>query len=208
MLEKIKTKPALSDSSPLHSEAIKQGKQFFIDAQKFNVIDAFKPLTVETIKSKLAETAFPFAVCMENWIGDLNFGSFIRNANAFNVKEIFYVGAKRFDRRGAQGTYHYKDVVFLPNIEDLKDLKRKYRFIGIDNIPGSVSLTNYSWFKNSRRDLPPLLIFGEEGCGLTTGMQYLCEEIVHIDMYGSVRSLNAATASGIIMHSVTSQIVI
>jgi tRNA G18 (ribose-2'-O)-methylase SpoU len=206
MLSKVMTQPVLSDSSPRHNEAIKQGRQFFIDAQKFNVIDAFKPLTVEAIRARLEETAFPFAVCMENWIGDLNFGSLIRNANAFNAREIFYVGAKRFDRRGAQGTYHYKDVQFLQSIEDLKSLKRQYRFIGIDNIPGSVSLTKYAWFRNSGRDLPPLLIIGEEGCGLTTGMQYLCEEIVHIDMFGSVRSLNAATASGIIMHSVVSQI--
>ncbi len=206
MLEKVKTVPDLSDNSPLHKEAIKQGRQHFVDAQKFNVIDKFKPLSVETIKAKLAETAFPFAVCMENWLGDLNFGSLIRNANAFNAKEIFYVGTRRFDKRGAQGTYHYKDVKFLTSIDDLKDLKRRYRFIGIDNIPGAVSLNNYSWFPNSRRDLPPLLIFGEEGCGLTSDMQYLCEEIVQIEMYGSVRSLNAGTASGIIMYSITSQI--
>jgi tRNA G18 (ribose-2'-O)-methylase SpoU len=208
MLQKIKTNPDFSAISPPHKTALEQGKNYFTNCEKFNVIDEFKSFSIETIKEKLKETAFPFAICIENWLGELNFSSCIRNANAFNAKEIFYVGAKRFDRRGAQGTYHYKDVVFLPNIEDLKDLKRKYRFIGIDNIPGSVSLTNYSWFKNARRDLPPLLIFGEEGCGLTTGMQYLCEEIVHIDMYGSVRSLNAATASGIIMHSVTSQIII
>lgn len=207
MLEKIKTLPVLSDNSFLHKEAIKQGRQFFADSQQFNVIDDFKPLSVEEIRTKLNASAFPFAVCMENWIGDFNFGSCIRNANAFNAKEIFYVGARKFDRRGAQGTYHYKDVKFLPSIEDLKDLKRQYRFIGIDNVRGSKSIKNYSWFKNAGRDLPPLVIFGEEGCGLTPDMQYLCEEILHIDMYGSVRSLNAATASGIIMHSITSQII-
>lgn len=206
MLEKVKTTPNLSDTSPLHKEALNQGKEYFINCQNYNVIDAFKSLSVEEVKKKLNKTAFPYAVCIENWIGCLNFSSCIRNANAFNAREVFYVGNKRFDRRGSQGTHNYKDVKFLSTIEDFKRLKLKYRIIGIDNIPGAVSLKNYNWFPHSKRVLDPLVVFGEEGCGLTKEMQYLCEEMVSIEQYGSVRSLNAATASGIIMHSIVSQL--
>lgn len=206
MLEKVTTKPSFVDSSPLHKEAIKQGKQFFFDCQKYNVIDKYKSLTVEEVKKKLAETAFPYAVTLENWIGDLNFSSCIRNCNAFNAERIFYVGNRKFDRRAALGTHHYKKVEFIPTIDDFKKLKLQYRIIGIDNIPGAISLKGYRWFKNGRRDLPVMIVMGEESCGLTKDMQYFCEEIVEIPSFGSVRSINAATASGIIMHSIVSEL--
>jgi len=45
-----------------------------------------------------------------------------------------------------------------------------------------------------------MLVFGEEGVGLTPAMQAFCKKIVYIPQYGSVRSLNCGTASGIVMH--------
>ena len=160
-----------------------------------NVLDHFKGMSVEDIKSNLADTASPFAVCMENWIGDFNFGTLVRNANAFNAKEVFYIGDKKWDRRSSVGVYNYTDVNWLSTIEDFIKLKEKYTIIGIDNIPGkSIPISTYNY------PLPCLLVFGSEGTGLTETMQSLCKDILHIDMIGSVRSLNCGTASGIAMY--------
>jgi tRNA G18 (ribose-2'-O)-methylase SpoU len=197
--DRIKTKPSLMEDSPKHIAALTKDSDHLTSWQ-YNVADKFKGQTVENIKTSLQETAFPYAVCMEHLVGDFNFATVVRNANAFNAQKVFYIGDKRWDKRGAVGTYNYIDVEFIPTIDALIDLKNKYTFVGIDNVPGSIMMNDYSWKKDS------LIIIGEEGVGLTNKMQSLCEAIVEIPMFGSVRSLNAGTASGIIMHDFISRI--
>lgn len=161
----------------------------------FNVIDEYKKLTVEEIKKRLRATAFPFAVAMEGWTGDFNFSCLVRTANGFNAEAVYYLGDKHWDRRGAQGTHHYLDVNFVPEVDMFLALKSQYTFVGIDNVPGSVPMDDYEF------PLRPLFIFGSEGTGLTPTMQSYCQDIVRIENFGSVRSLNAAVASGIVMHT-------
>lgn len=67
--------------------------------------------------------------------------------------------------------------------------------IGIDNVPGSVALETY--------DLPRdcVLVFGQEGPGLTPAMQQVCQVVLHIEQFGSTRSINAGAAAAIAMHA-------
>ena len=190
---KVTTIPNMSLTSEIHQEAIKNGNDHFRLWQR-NVIDEFKYMLEEDIKKQLKKTAFPYAVLMENWINDFNISSYFRNANAFNAKEIFYSGIKKIDKRGMLGVHNYMDICFLPNKTDILSLKNKYKFVGIDNIDGAIPLDLYKWDSNS------LMIFGSEGVGLTKDIIDLCDEIVYIQQFGSVRSLNAATASGIVMN--------
>jgi tRNA G18 (ribose-2'-O)-methylase SpoU len=199
MREKIRTIPNLADTSPAHQAAIAAGDDHF-RAWQYNVADRFKGSTVEDIRQNLKETANPFAVCVEHLINDFNLGTVIRNANAFNAKEAFYLGDKKWDKRSAVGVYNYTDVKWLPTIDDFIKLKKQYTIVGIDNVAGSVSINEYNWEPNS------LLVFGEEGVGLTPTIQSHCDAIVEIPMYGSVRSLNCGVASGIVMHDFVSQI--
>jgi tRNA G18 (ribose-2'-O)-methylase SpoU len=191
--EKIKTTPNLATTSPKHLGAIASGSEHFKSWDK-NVADRFKDKSELEIKQELRNTANSFAVCMEHLIGDFNFGTVVRNANAFNAKEVFYFGDKKWDRRAAVGTHNYTEVKWLPTIDDLIKLKEQYVFVGIDNISGSVPISSYSFEPNT------LLVFGEEGVGLTSITQSLCKDIVHIEMFGSVRSLNCGVASGIAMY--------
>jgi tRNA G18 (ribose-2'-O)-methylase SpoU len=164
-----------------------------------NVTDAFKEKTEEEISASLQATAHPFAVCFEHWTGDFNMATGVRNANGFNAREVFYVGDKKWDRRAAVGVHNYTEVQWIPTIEEFKKLKDRYVIVGIDNVPGSVSLSSYQFVKDT------LFVFGEEGVGLTPTMQSFCKDIVEIPMYGSVRSLNCGVASGIIMHEFVSR---
>lgn len=197
MREKIKTIPDLSVISPKHQDARINDKDF--TAWQYNVADRYKGKSVQEIQQDLQSTANPFAVCFEHWIGDFNIGSGVRNANAFNAREVFYVGDKKWDKRSAVGVYNYTNVQWLPTIEDFIKLKEKYVIVGIDNVSGSVPLSSYHWKPNT------LMVFGEEGTGLTPVMQSLCQDIVEIEMYGSVRSLNCGVASGILMHDFVRQ---
>lgn len=195
---KIRTQPDLAATSPKHLEAIDKGSEHFRLWER-NVIDRFKDKTDGEIKEELQASAHPFAICMENLIGDFNFGTLVRNANAFGAQEVFYLGDKKWDKRSAVGVYNYTNVNWLPTLDDLIQLKSKYVFIGCDNIAGSVSISKYNYEPNT------LFIFGEESVGLTPKIQSLCQDIVHIDQYGSVRSLNVGTASGIICNDFVSK---
>jgi tRNA G18 (ribose-2'-O)-methylase SpoU len=199
MKSKIRTAGDFSLSSPAHVEASKLGKSYF-RTDTANVADKFKGMSVEDINTELRNTANSFAVCFEHWIGDFNLGTGIRNANAFNAKEVFYIGDKKWDRRSSVGVYNYTPVTWLSSVEELLQLRDRYTIVGVDNVPGSVLMKSYQWKPNT------LLVFGEEGTGLTPGMQALCQDIVAIEMFGSVRSLNCGTASGIVMYDFISKI--
>lgn len=176
-----------------------------MDIQNLNVSDKYKldrltKWTKELVREDVQKNAFPYAVAMENWLGDFNLSSCLRNANAFGAREFFYVGNKHYDRRGAVGTQHYTSVIHLRNVDELLKLKDKYTLVGVENtVPNAVELAKFEWPNN------PLFIFGEEGVGLTPETISVCDQFIYINQYGSVRSLNAAVASGIIMNAFVSQ---
>jgi len=166
---------------------------------KRNVIDRYKNWPTESIRRDLQRTANPFAVCMEHWQGDFNISTLIRNANAFNTEKVYYLGKKRFDRRGTVGTHHYVDLVFLDGgISELVALKDKYTLVGIENnISNTQKLGKFCWSTLSK---PPLFIFGEEGVGITQETLSIVDMCLEIPQCGSVRSLNVGTSSGIVMY--------
>jgi len=72
---------------------------------------------------------------------------------------------------------------------------RYRRFLGIDNLPGAVPLETY--------DLPRecVLVFGQEGPGLSADVRAVCTAVLSIAQYGSTRSINAGAAAAIAMHA-------
>lgn len=163
-----------------------------------NVIDAYKGLSNEEIKANNLAKSFPYAVMMQHITMDFNLGSVIRSSNSLGAREVFYYAGKRhIDKRSTVGTHHYMNITHIKTIEDLLPLKDKYTFIGVDNIPGSVPMNDFVWPKNT------LMIFGEESCGLVPEIIELCDSIVHIEQFGSVRSMNVGTAAGITMYDYT-----
>ena len=164
-----------------------------------NVIDDFKDKSKEEINEILRSTANPFSVLMENWQGDFNIATMIRNANAYNATKVYYLGRKQYDRRGTVGTHHYVDIQHLSSSDDLRALKKNHTLICMDNIAGSVPMEDFEWPENS------LMIFGEEGCGVTKETLDMADHIVSITQYGSVRSLNVGTSSGIAMYDFMSK---
>jgi tRNA G18 (ribose-2'-O)-methylase SpoU len=164
-----------------------------------NVVDRYKNWSTSSIKKDLRRSANPFAVCMEHWQGDFNISTLMRNANAFNAREVFYFGKKRFDRRGAVGSHHYINFTHLKRgLHQLVKLKNEYTFVGIENnISNTQKLSHFDW---STLPKPPLFLFGEEGVGLTKEALSLADMCIEIPQYGSVRSLNVGTSSGIVMY--------
>ena len=162
-----------------------------------NVVDRYRYWTVEAIVADLDARRHPFHVAIENWRHDMNIGTVVRNANAFGAAAVHIVGRRRWNRRGAMVTERYQHVEHHPTIEDLVAWAAGdgLPLVGVDNLPGSVPLESI--------ELPRrcVLVFGQEGPGLSAAARAACAQVCSIAMFGSTRSINAGVASGIAMHT-------
>jgi len=172
--------------------------KYEVNIMERNILDIYKQFSDAKIKEDLARKAFPYSVMMQHINGDFNISTFIRNGNAFGVDRIFYYGQRKWDRRGAVGTHNYKQLDHLTSVDNIQALRTHYRFVAIENsVDGALPLHS---FEPAAKDL---YIFGEESQGITQDVLDLCDKFVYIPQYGSVRSLNVGTASGIIMNFVS-----
>ena len=163
------------------------------DGDRRNVVDRYRYWSIEAIVADLDTRRHPFAVAIENWRHDLNIGTVVRTANAFLAREVIIVGNRRWNRRGAMVTDRYQHVRHVPTCADLPGLG--YEIVGIDNLPGSVPLEGYRLPANA------LLLFGQEGTGLSAAAREVAPVTCSIAQFGSTRSINAGVAAGIAMHA-------
>ena len=161
-----------------------------------NVVDAYRFWRHEAIVADLDARRHGFHVAVENWQHDLNIGTLVRNANAFGAAAVHIVGKRRWNRRGAMVTDRYLHVLHHPELDDLVAwaTEAELPILGIDNGPGTEPIESYS--------LPErcVLLFGQEGPGLSSEAVSVCEAVLAITQFGSTRSINAGVASGIAMH--------
>jgi tRNA G18 (ribose-2'-O)-methylase SpoU len=171
-------------------------EELLASGDRRNVIDLYRYWTREAIVADLDRRRHPFHVAVENWQHDLNIGTVVRNANAFLATEVHIVGKRRWNRRGAMVTDRYQHVRHHETIEDLVSwaVDAELPVIGIDILPGAVPLETTV--------LPErcVLLFGQEGPGLSPAAKEACELVCSITQFGSTRSINAGVASGIAMH--------
>ncbi|MGI9084358.1 MAG: TrmH family RNA methyltransferase [Aeromicrobium sp.] len=162
-----------------------------------NVVDEYRYWTVEAIVAELDARRHPLHVAIENWQHDANIGSIVRTANAFNVTAVHVVGKRRWNRRGAMVTDRYQHVVHHPDVADLEAWAHQegLPLIGIDNLPEAKPIET--------ADLPAaaVMLFGQEGPGLTPAALDACSARYAIAQFGSTRSINAGAAAAIAMHA-------
>jgi tRNA G18 (ribose-2'-O)-methylase SpoU len=161
-----------------------------------NVVDRYRYWTVDAIVADLDERRHPVHVAIENWQHDLNIGSIVRTANAFAAESVHIVGRRRWNRRGAMVTDRYQHIVQHPDVAGLVGWAKEHGLpiVAVDNVPGSVDVLD--------ADLPErcVLLFGQEGPGLSAEALAAADLVVEIAQYGSTRSINAGAAAAIVMH--------
>jgi tRNA G18 (ribose-2'-O)-methylase SpoU len=162
-----------------------------------NVVDRYRYWKREAVVADLDTHRHDFHVAIENWQHDFNIGTVVRNANAFLAAEVHIVGLRRWNRRGAMVTDRYQHVRHHPTIGEFVDwaTERDLPVIGIDNLPGSKPMETTVLPRRC------VLLFGQEGPGLSGDARAACSELFSIAQYGSTRSINAGVASGIAMHA-------
>ena len=161
-----------------------------------NVVDAYRYWSMDAIVEDLNTKRHPFHVAIENWQHDLNIGSIVRSANAFLADTVHIVGRKRWNRRGAMVTDRYQRVMHHPTIDDLVSYAREHALpiVAIDNVEGSKPLETTPLPREC------IILFGQEGPGLSAEALAAADLAVEITQFGSTRSLNASAAAAIVMH--------
>ena len=167
------------------------------EGDRRNVVDRYRYWTEDAIVADLDRRRLPVHVAVENWNHDLNIGTVVRNANAYNVAGVHVVGKRRWNRRGAMATDRYLTVHHHATIDAFAAWAEEHGLpiVGIDNLPGSVAIETAV--------LPSrcVLVFGQEGPGLSDAVVAACTTVCAITQHGSTRSFNAGVASGIALYA-------
>jgi len=178
--------------------------ELLAEGDRRNVLERYRYWSVEAIREDLDGRRHPFHVAIENWRHDPNIGSVVRNANAFLAAGVHVVGERRWNRRGAMMTEVYQHVSHHPDLEALAawaaapgegkgEDSGPLPILGIDNAPGAEPL----WGAELPRRC--VLLFGQEGPGLSAAALEVVQRVVSIPQYGSTRSINAGAASAVVM---------
>ena len=184
-----------------HSEPWPEGDhldpELLIGGDRRNVVDRYRYWGIDAIKADLDARRHPFHVAIENWEHDRNIGTVVRTANAFAAAAVHIVGRRRWNRRGAMMTDVYQHVRHHTTVEDLVAWAEAEELpvVAIDNLPGAEPLET--------AELPErcVLLFGQEGPGLSPAARAAAAQVLSIAQFGSTRSINAGVAAGIAMHT-------
>jgi tRNA G18 (ribose-2'-O)-methylase SpoU len=175
--------------------------ELLLNGDTRNVLDQFRYWKMEAIIASLDQRRHSYHVAIENWQHDLNIGSIVRTANAFLAAEVHIIGNRRWNRRGAMVTDRYQHVRHHPTVEDFVEWCKTggqdgqpLPIIAIDNVPGCQKIEEYPLPENC------VLLFGQEGPGLSEAAIGASEVVLEISQFGSTRSINASAAAAITMH--------
>ncbi len=161
-----------------------------------NVIDEYRYWSMDAIVADLDARRHPFHVAIENWQHDLNIGSIVRTANAFLAETVHIVGLGGWNKGGAMVNDRYQHVLHHDSVDALVlwSRQRELPLVAVDNVGDAVPL--------ERAQLPAacVLLFGQEGPGLSEEAVAAASMSVQITQYGSTRSINAAAAAAIVMY--------
>ena len=167
------------------------------DGDRRNVVDRYRYWHRDAVVADLDLHRHDFHVAIENWQHDFNIGSIVRTANAFLAREVHVIGRRRWNRRGAMVTDRYQHVRHHEDLEGFAAWARDdgLEVVGIDNLPGAVPL------ESTRLPRACVLLFGQEGPGLSAPAHAAAGTVCSIAQFGSTRSINAGAAAAVAMHT-------
>ena len=161
-----------------------------------NVIDRYRYWTLEAIVADLDTHRHAFHVAIENWQHDMNIGSIVRSANAFLADTVHIIGRRRWNRRGAMVTDRYQHVVHHETVEAFAAwaASENLPILAVDNVGDAKPV--------DKAELPKrcVMLFGQEGPGLSPEALAAADAFIEITQYGSTRSINASAAGAIVMY--------
>jgi len=167
-----------------------------------NVLDEFKGMEHDEIVQHLDERGVSLEIAIENTMRDFNMGSIVRTANAFGVRRINVIGRKQWNKRGAMKTDAYLTVAYYSTPAEFAAAMKEQRRVvyALENSKGSQSILETTFSPSA------VLLFGQEGPGISSELLAVADHVICIDQLGSTRSLNVAAAAAIAMYEWSRQV--
>ncbi|AHB42660.1 hypothetical protein RAAC3_TM7C00001G0822 [Candidatus Saccharibacteria bacterium RAAC3_TM7_1] len=162
-----------------------------------NVTDEFKGWPLEAIVDELDKRGIELEVAIENTLRDFNMGTIVRSANAFGVRHVHVIGRRQWNKRGAMVTDKYLHLHYYVSVDQFVNAmhaRQKEMYI-VDNIKGSRPLAE------TRLPRHLVMVFGQEGPGVSSELAAQADNVVAIEQFGSTRSINVGVAAGIAMYA-------
>jgi tRNA G18 (ribose-2'-O)-methylase SpoU len=166
-----------------------------------NVLDEFKGWEHEEIVRELDRRGTGLEIAIENTERDFNMGTIVRSANAFGVRHLHVIGRRQWNKRGAMATDKYLHIHYYLTVDEFAaEMSLRHRkIIVVDNIEESAPIGSTALPKDA------VLVFGQEGPGVSEELIAAAQKIVAIEQFGSTRSINVGVAAGIAMYAWTQQ---
>lgn len=134
----------------------------------------------------------------------INVGACIRLACAANSK-IYFTGnsVKHTNRKAKLSAVGYEEIVEIEYTANFKDLIERFKEEG-KQVIGTSPYAKYC-YTDIDFTRPTVLVFGNEGTGLSKENIELCNKTVYIPMDRRVESLNLTTSAAIMIYEALRQ---
>jgi len=163
----------------------------------YEEIQASKPSAEEVGRLERSD----FYALLDNVRSLHNVGAIFRTSDAVMLKKLFLCGITGHPPRkeitktalGAEELvpYEYYDDA-TEAVEKLK--KAGIKVVAVELCEGGASYEEFEY------EFPCAFVFGHEVEGVSEEVIELCDDCIHLPMYGRANSLNVATCYGIIMY--------
>lgn len=158
--------------------------------------------------SSFKKETFPVVLICDNISNAPNIGSLFRTADAFGVEKLIFCGESiEFSRKVTKTSRATEKAVnFLLN-QDIYQVvdtykNKGYQILAIEITTNSKPIHHFK-FPNNK---PLAVIVGSENFGLSEDVLSLCDDSLHIEMYGQNSSMNVVQATSIALYEITKQI--
>lgn len=168
-------------------------------------IDDYKIYSMEELVNSAKDKTNPVFLMLDGLEDPHNLGAMLRTCDAIGVDGIIVgkhrsVGLTPTVAKVSTGAIDTVKVAQVTNlvktIEYLKD--KGFWVVGTD-------IDNSRNYTEGTYDVPLVVIIGNEGVGMSSLVKKNCDYCISLPMVGSVQSLNASVACGIIMYEIYNQ---
>lgn len=166
------------------------------------VIDEYKTVTVDEILSRIPQGKLPLLVMLDQLEDPHNLGAILRTCDAVGadgviIKKNNSVGLNATVAKVSTGAIETIPVAEVANLsQTLEELKKKGYWVYGTDAYNSVD------YRRPTYDTPVVLVIGSEGKGISRLVKEHCDQMICLPMEGSVTSLNASVACGILLYAI------
>ena len=159
---------------------------------------------VRTLDGSGRPLPFVFAVC--DRIHDAhNFGAILRSCDAMRcdgviIGERYQVSITPHVARSSAGAVNHQAIFRVPSLSAAIDELKKF---DVQTLAASEKADTNLWNLDCRRNVA--VVIGSEATGIDAELLSRCDLMVSIPMLGTINSLNAAVAAGIMLHEIRRQ---